>query len=187
MFAKAKNTFSGSAGDVSDKAPEKSTGSTLPAPRAFFLRNTLEANRREKEAKVQPTEPAKPAQPVKSKQPVKTTQPVQHKEEVAALKTALKTAVAKKKAAGLQMSSSSSSVYSTPYTTPYTRTETSPMSSSSWQNRGLFNPYTIGRPAVPSQPAMMERIVREEPDRFRYEYQFKIDLTQDTPISIVHR
>ncbi|GMS85178.1 hypothetical protein PENTCL1PPCAC_7353, partial [Pristionchus entomophagus] len=160
MFAKAKNTFSGSAGDVSNQSPEKSTTSTLPAPRAFFLRNTLEANRREKESK----------------------QPVQHKEEVAALKSALNTAVARKKAAGLQMSASSSSVYSTPYTT-----ESSPMTSSSWQNRGVFNPYTIGRPSAPSQSSMMEQILREEPDRFRYEYQFKIDLTKDTPISIVHR
>ncbi|KAF8362765.1 hypothetical protein PRIPAC_89688 [Pristionchus pacificus] len=197
-FAKAKNAFSGSAGDVSNQSPEKGTiTSTLPAPRAFFLRNTLEANRREKEAKTSTTPPVKEEQ----------------REEVAALKTALNKAVAKKKkhqthnyethhytqirahylytlclAAGLQMSSSSSSIYSTPYTTaPYTTTESSPMTSSAWQNRGVFNPYTIGHSAAPSQSSMMERILREEPDRFRYEYQFKIDLTQDTPISIVHR
>ncbi|KAF8363783.1 hypothetical protein PRIPAC_90706 [Pristionchus pacificus] len=134
--------------------------------------NTLESNRREKEAKTSTTTPVKEEQ----------------KEEVAALKTALNKAVAKKKAAGLQMSSSSSSIYSTPYTTaPYTTTESSPMTSSAWQNRGVFNPYTIGHSAAPSQSSMMERILREEPDRFRYEYQFKIDLTQDTPISIVHR
>ncbi|GMT15191.1 hypothetical protein PFISCL1PPCAC_6488, partial [Pristionchus fissidentatus] len=122
-FAKAKNAFSGSAGDVS-ASPEKNgtgTGNGLPAPRAFFLRNTLEANRREKEAKQQ------------------------HTEEVAALKTALSDAVKRKKASGLQMSASSSTIYSNLNNNNNASSVTSsPMNSTEWQNRGVFNPYTIG-------------------------------------------